>query len=94
MEPRDVRAAGAVVTRKGGEVLLVHRPKYDDWSFPKGKQDPGEHVTVTAVREVLEETGVEIRLGRPLAAPDPRTFYTAGPEGYVDYPEFEEQAAA
>ena len=50
----------------GREVLLVHRPKYDDWSFPKGKQDPGEHVTRTAVREVLEETGVEIRLGRPL----------------------------
>ena len=65
----DVVAAGAVVTRKGPdgrEVLLVHRPKYDDWSFPKGKQDPGEHVTATAVREVLEETGVEIRLGRPL----------------------------
>ena len=65
----DVVAAGAVVVRKSGsgrEVLLVHRPKYDDWSFPKGKQDPGEHVTVTAVREVLEETGVEIRLGRPL----------------------------
>ena len=65
----DVVAAGAVVTRKGAEgreVLLVHRPKYDDWSFPKGKQDPGEHVTATAVREVLEETGVEVRLGRPL----------------------------
>src|SRR4051812_45463452 len=56
----DVVAAGAVVGRKGPrgrEVLLVHRPKYDDWSFPKGKQDPGEHVTVTAIREVLEETG-------------------------------------
>ena len=65
----DVVAAGAVISRKGPkgrEVLLVHRPKYDDWSFPKGKQDPGEHVTATAVREVLEETGVEIRLGRPL----------------------------
>jgi 8-oxo-dGTP pyrophosphatase MutT (NUDIX family)/phosphohistidine phosphatase SixA len=65
----DVVAAGAVVVRKGPagrEVLLVHRPKYDDWSFPKGKQDPGEHVTTTAVREVLEETGVEVRLGRPL----------------------------
>ncbi len=64
-----VVAAGAVVIRKGPsgrEVLLVHRPKYDDWSFPKGKQDPGEHVTATAVREVLEETGLEIRLGRPL----------------------------
>jgi 8-oxo-dGTP pyrophosphatase MutT (NUDIX family) len=63
-------SAGAVVSRKNEagkrEVLLVHRPKYDDWSFPKGKQDPGEHVTATAVREVLEETGVEIRLGRPL----------------------------
>lgn len=64
----DVSAAGAVVLRKdnGGEVLLVHRPKYDDWSWPKGKQDPGEHITTTAVREVLEETGVEIRLDRPL----------------------------
>src|SRR3954454_12325081 len=65
----DVVAAGAVITRKrraGRDLLLVHRPKYDDWSFPKGKQDPGEHVTATAVREVLEETGVEIRLGRPL----------------------------
>lgn len=65
----DVVAAGAIVTRKGPEgreILLVHRPKYDDWSFPKGKQDPGEHVTATAVREVFEETGVEIRLGCPL----------------------------
>lgn len=64
-----VVAAGAVVTRpgpEGREILLVHRPKYDDWSFPKGKQDPGEHVTTTALREVLEESGVEIRLGRPL----------------------------
>jgi 8-oxo-dGTP diphosphatase len=68
MPPDDpVVAAGAVVTRRRGrEVLVVHRPKYDDWSFPKGKQDPGEHETATAVREVLEETGVPIRLGRPL----------------------------
>jgi 8-oxo-dGTP diphosphatase len=65
----DVVAAGAVVVRRanGGEVLLVHRPKYDDWAWPKGKQDPGEHVTATAVREVLEESGVEVRLGRPLS---------------------------
>ena len=72
----DVVAAGAVVVRRtnGGEVLLVHRPKYDDWAWPKGKQDPGEHVTTTAVREVLEETGVEIRLGRPL----PRQLYVVG----------------
>ena len=67
MEPRDVRAAGAVVTRKGGEVLLVHRPKYDDWSFPKGKLDPGEHVVTAAVREVAEETGLDVRLGPALS---------------------------
>ena len=64
----DVLAAGAVVLRKGsGDVLLVHRPKYDDWSFPKGKVDRGEHATAAAVREVAEETGLPIRLGRPLA---------------------------
>lgn len=65
----EVLAAGAVVARKapsGREVLLVHRPKYDDWSFPKGKLDLGEHVTVAAVREVAEETGLDIRLGPPL----------------------------
>ncbi len=66
MPPRDVRAAGAVVTRKGGDVLLVHRPRYDDWSFPKGKVDPGEHVVTAAIREVAEETGLDVRLGPPL----------------------------
>ena len=55
-----------MVSRKGPEVLLVHRPKYDDWSFPKGKVDPGEHVTTAAVREVAEETGLDVRLGLPL----------------------------
>ena len=65
--PADVLASGAVVTRKGGDVLLVHRPKYDDWSFPKGKLDPGEHVTSAAVREVAEETGLDIRLGPALS---------------------------
>lgn len=63
---RDVLAAGAVVTRKGGDVLLVHRPKYDDWAFPKGKLDRGEHAVSAAVREVAEETGLDIRLGPPL----------------------------
>jgi 8-oxo-(d)GTP phosphatase len=70
-EPVIVVAAGAVVLRQRsrgtGEVLLVHRPKYDDWSFPKGKLDPGEDARTAAVREVLEESGVEIRLGPPLA---------------------------
>lgn len=63
----DVRAAGAVVTRKGGDVLLVHRPRYQDWSFPKGKLNRAEHVTAAAVREVGEETGLHIRLGPRLA---------------------------
>ena len=59
----DILAAGVVVFRPGREVLLVHRPKYDDWSFPKGKLDRGEHPTAAAVREVAEETGVHVRLG-------------------------------
>ena len=50
----------------GSEVLLVHRPKYDDWSFPKGKLDPGEHILSCAIREVAEETGLDVRLGPPL----------------------------
>jgi 8-oxo-dGTP diphosphatase len=62
----DLVAAGAVVAREGREVLLIHRPKYDDWSFPKGKLDSGEHVVAAAVREVAEETGLDIRLGAPL----------------------------
>jgi 8-oxo-dGTP diphosphatase len=65
-EAPPIVAAGAVVVRKGPEVLLVHRPKYDDWSFPKGKLDPGEHPTTAAVREVAEETGLDVRLGLPL----------------------------
>jgi len=63
----EIVAAGAVVSRKGPQVLLVHRPKYGDWSFPKGKLDPGEHALSAAVREVAEETGVDIRLGPPLS---------------------------
>ena len=64
--PGDVRAAGAVVLRRG-RVLLVHRPAYDDWSFPKGKLDRGETTVAAAVREVEEETGLRVRLGVPLA---------------------------
>ena len=63
----DVLAAGVVVFRPGRRVLLVHRPKYDDWSFPKGKLDRGEHQAVAAVREVAEETGLHVRLGPALS---------------------------
>jgi len=66
---RIVRAAGALVWReKGGDlqVLLVHRPRYDDWSFPKGKLESGESLCACAVREVAEETGVQVRLEQPL----------------------------
>jgi 8-oxo-(d)GTP phosphatase len=67
----EIRAAGAVLWRPsdaGAEVALVHRNRYDDWSFPKGKQVPGEHLLLTAVREVAEETGIRAVLGRPLSA--------------------------
>ncbi|MEW2353185.1 NUDIX domain-containing protein [Spirillospora sp. NPDC029432] len=68
--PEPVRAAGAVLWRDGPagrpEVALVHRPRYDDWSFPKGKLDGGEHVLRAVVREVEEETGIVARLGRRL----------------------------
>jgi 8-oxo-(d)GTP phosphatase len=67
----EIRAAGAVAWRQGPDgplVALVHRPKYDDWTLPKGKMDPGESVLLTAVREVEEETGQRVTLGRRLSA--------------------------
>jgi 8-oxo-dGTP pyrophosphatase MutT (NUDIX family) len=64
-----VRAAGGIVLRPepegGWRVLLVHRPRYDDWSLPKGKADPGERDEETALREVHEETGLRCTLGAP-----------------------------
>jgi 8-oxo-(d)GTP phosphatase len=65
----EIRAAGAVLWRQAGrdaELALIHRPKYDDWTFPKGKVDRGEHVLLAAVREVAEETGMRVTLGRKL----------------------------
>lgn len=78
----NIVAAGAVVTRAGRQVLLVHRPKYDDWSFPKGKLDPGEHGTAAAVREVAEETGLHVRLGAPLS---PQCYEVVAGDKIVHY---------
>jgi 8-oxo-dGTP diphosphatase len=64
-----IEAAGGVVLRDGAdghEVLVVHRVRYDDWSLPKGKLDPGESAELAAVREVAEETGVTATLGPEL----------------------------
>jgi 8-oxo-dGTP pyrophosphatase MutT (NUDIX family)/phosphohistidine phosphatase SixA len=80
-------AGGAVVTRpdpaRGDEALIIHRKRYDDWTLPKGKADPGETLPECAVREVREETGVTIRLGVPLDT----IQYDAGKAGpkKVDY---------
>jgi 8-oxo-dGTP pyrophosphatase MutT (NUDIX family) len=74
-----VRAAGGVVVRDGHagpEVLVVHRPKYDDWTFPKGKAEPGETDEACALREVEEETGLACELEDELHS----TSYT-GPDG-------------
>src|SRR6202043_2639042 len=68
-EAKLVRAAGGVVRRNGRgamRVAVVHRPGYDDWSFPKGKVDRGETLEETALREVEEETGLRCRLVAPL----------------------------
>ena len=70
-----VRAAGGVVWRRRGggvQVLLVHRPKYDDWTLPKGKLDRGETYLHAARREVREETGLSCEVGAEL----PRSHYT------------------
>jgi 8-oxo-dGTP diphosphatase len=62
-----VRAGGGIVWRRGQggavELVLVHRPAYDDWSFPKGKLHPGETEAQAGLREVQEETGLGCRLG-------------------------------
>jgi 8-oxo-dGTP diphosphatase len=76
--PGLVRAAGGVVRRPapggGWEVLLVHRPRYDDWTMPKGKCDPGEGDEDCARREIEEECGLRCELGAEL----PSTRYVDG----------------
>jgi 8-oxo-dGTP diphosphatase len=81
-----VRAAGAVVRRAGPdgvEVLIVHRPRYDDWTFPKGKAEPGESDEETAAREVEEETGLRGTLGMEL--PNSRYRDSRGRDKVVRY---------
>lgn len=79
-EDDTVRAAGCVLWRRaapsrgGVELCLVHRPRYDDWSFPKGKLKRGESPREAALREVLEETGHHCVPGVPL----PTARYTTG----------------
>ncbi len=70
-----IEAAGTIPWRRGAdglEVALVHRPRYDDWSWPKGKLEPGEPWVVAAARETAEETGLHVRIGMPL----PDTSYS------------------
>jgi 8-oxo-dGTP pyrophosphatase MutT (NUDIX family) len=75
--PPQVRAAGGVVwwrdPEDGLRWALVHRPRYDDWTLPKGKLEPGETLEAAAEREVREETGLSCRLGPH-----------AGTTGYLD----------
>jgi 8-oxo-dGTP diphosphatase len=76
-EAAEVKASGGVVWRRGErgvEVVVVHRPRYDDWSLPKGKLDPGEGWEQAALREVEEEVGLRCRLGAELP-----------PVGYTDH---------
>jgi 8-oxo-dGTP diphosphatase len=96
--PVVVEAAGALVwrVRQGRlQVVLVHRPRYRDWSWPKGKLEPGEHVITAAVREVEEETGLDVVLGRPLPGLEYRLadgrlkrvhYWAAQPAGRPDRP--------
>lgn len=80
----DIIAAGAIPWRiVDGElrVLVIHRPRYDDWSWPKGKLDDGESIPECAKREVREEVGLQLRLGIPLEA----TAYTVNNKAKVVY---------
>jgi 8-oxo-dGTP pyrophosphatase MutT (NUDIX family) len=70
----EVKAAGGIVWRRAGDgvaIAVIHRPRYDDWSLPKGKLDPGESWEEGALREVEEEIGIRARLGEEL---DPASY--------------------
>jgi 8-oxo-(d)GTP phosphatase len=90
--PGAIFAAGAVLWRAGENetsaedplVAIVHRPRYDDWSLPKGKVEPGETEPVTAVREVEEETGFVSELGRRLAAVSYPVEHRSRPGGDIE----------
>ena len=83
----EVKASGGVVWRRTDagalEIVVVHRPRYDDWSLPKGKLDPGEGWEAAALREVEEEVGLRCRLGEEL----PPVYYrdNTGREKAVRY---------
>ena len=82
-----VRAAGGIIHRRSPngetEVLVTHRPRYDDWSFPKGKAEPGESDEECALREVEEETGLICRMGPELTTA--RYFDRRGRDKTVRY---------
>ena len=71
-EVSEIQAAGAIVWRRNEsdaiEIALVHRPKYDDWSIPKGKVEGEESLIACAYREVVEETGFAVRFGQSLGS--------------------------
>jgi len=103
----EVRAAGGVLWRPGEgdgiEVLVIHRERYGDWTFPKGKLDPGETWEQAAVREVWEETAIVPVLGAEVATTDYRdrngrakrvrywAMVVAADEGFVPNDEVSEQ---
>ncbi|MEE1324689.1 MAG: NUDIX domain-containing protein [Bifidobacteriaceae bacterium] len=94
-DKNNIDAGGAVVFRQQTDTLwvcLVHRPWYDDWSFPKGKQEKDESIVRTAVREVGEETGIPIRLGAkigtityPLPPQAPQGRHTTSPSSGITF---------
>jgi 8-oxo-dGTP diphosphatase len=103
-----VRAAGGVIVRRGSdgraEILVVHRPRYDDWTLPKGKAVAGESDEACALREVEEETGLACELGEEVAVSEyesssgrpkrVRYFAMTLPEGAVAVPSNEIDAVA